>query len=131
MIQTDKFPQLRHVKRTHGVSVAWLHGASVAQVFQLQDGHTERRAADIFTKHFAPKEKWVQDIFYDHFERMKERCSHLPDWDDCWDRLPEVLKKSTWIEDTESEMKKAGLLDVTVVEQSMRMSALVYGRKPA
>jgi len=76
-----------------------------------------------------PTEPWVQNIFDDHFERMKERCGHLPDWDDCWERLPEVLKKSTWIEDTQRLMLEDGLQDVTVVEQSRRMSALVYGRR--
>jgi len=78
-----------------------------------------------------PKVDWVQVLFDDHFERMRARCKDHPDWDDCWELLPGVLKKSTWIEDTESEMKKAGLEDVTVVEQSMRMSALVFGRMPA
>lgn len=78
-----------------------------------------------------PKIDWVQVLFDDHFERMRERCKDHPDWNEVWELLPGVLKKTTWIEDTESEMKKAGLDDVTVVEQSMRMSALVYGRMPA
>jgi hypothetical protein len=73
---------------------------------------------------------WVQVVFDDHFDRMRERCQDHPDWNEVWELLPDVLKKTTWIEDTESEMRKAGLVDVTVVEQSMRMSALVYGRKP-
>ena len=77
-----------------------------------------------------PKEKWVQDIFFDHFERMKERCQHLPDWAECWEKLPDVLQNSTWIEDTERLMGALGLEGVTVVEQSQRMSALVYGRNP-
>ena len=78
-----------------------------------------------------PKIDWVQVLFDDHFERMRDRCKDHPDWNEVWELLPGVLKKSTWIEDTESEMKKAGLEGVTVVEQSMRMSALVYGRMPA
>jgi ubiquinone/menaquinone biosynthesis C-methylase UbiE len=77
-----------------------------------------------------PKVDWVQVLFDDHFERMRERCKDHPDWNEVWELLPGVLKTTTWIEDTESEMKKAGLTDVTVVEQSMRMSALVYGRMP-
>ncbi len=78
-----------------------------------------------------PKIDWVQVLFDDHFERMRDRCKDHPDWNEVWELLPGVLKKSTWIEDTESEMKKAGLEGVTVVEQSMRMSALVFGRMPA
>jgi len=77
-----------------------------------------------------PSVPWVQVVFDDHFDRMRERCQDHPDWNEVWELLPDVLKKTTWIEDTESEMRKAGLVDVTVVEQSMRMSALVYGRKP-
>jgi ubiquinone/menaquinone biosynthesis C-methylase UbiE len=78
-----------------------------------------------------PKIDWVQVLFDDHFDRMRERCKDHPDWNEVWELLPGVLKKTTWIEDTESEMKKAGLEGVTVVEQSMRMSALVHGRMPA
>ncbi len=77
-----------------------------------------------------PKVPWVQVVFDDHFARMKERCKDHPDWNEVWELLPDVLKKSTWIETLEAEMIKAGLEDVTVVEQSMRMSALVFGRKP-
>jgi hypothetical protein len=41
------------------------------------------------------------------------------------------LKQTTWIEDSRREMIAAGLVDVKVVEQSLGMSALVHGRKPA
>lgn len=78
-----------------------------------------------------PKVPWVQVVFDDHFARMKERCQDHPDWNEVWELLPDVLKKSTWIETLEAEMIKAGLEGVTVVEQSMRMSAMVFGRKPA
>jgi len=77
-----------------------------------------------------PTVPWVQVLFDDHFERMRIRCKDHPDWNEVWELLPDVLKETTWIEDTQSEMTRAGLVDVTVVEQSMRMAALVFGRKP-
>ena len=58
MIKSGKFPTLRHVKRMHGVSITWLHDAYKNKIFQLGDCHTERQAADIFTKHFVSKDNW-------------------------------------------------------------------------
>jgi demethylmenaquinone methyltransferase/2-methoxy-6-polyprenyl-1,4-benzoquinol methylase len=78
-----------------------------------------------------PTIPWVQVVFDDHFARMKDRCQDHPHWDEVWELLPDLLKASTWIEDLESEMIKVGLEGVTVVEQSMRMSAMVFGRQPA
>lgn len=76
-----------------------------------------------------PKEKWVQDIFDDHFGRMKQLING-DGWDVMWEQLPTVLKKSRWIENTQRNMTEQGLVDVTVVPQSRGLSALVYGRKP-
>ena len=77
-----------------------------------------------------PKEKWVQDIFNDHFGRMKQLING-DGWDVMWEELPEVLKRTNWIEDTARNMRDQGLEDVTVVSQSRGLSALVYGRKPS
>lgn len=77
-----------------------------------------------------PKEKWVQDIFEDHFGRMKELING-DGWDVMWEQLPNVLRQTNWIADTERNMKEQGLIDVTVVQQSRGLSALVYGRKPS
>ena len=76
-----------------------------------------------------PTEKWVQDIFEDHFGRMKQLING-DGWDVMWEQLPDVLRKTNWIGDTERNMKEQGLVDVTVVQQSRGLSALVYGRKP-
>jgi demethylmenaquinone methyltransferase/2-methoxy-6-polyprenyl-1,4-benzoquinol methylase len=77
-----------------------------------------------------PKIEWAQKLFFDHFDRMKERCGNLPDWDECWEVLPKVIENTTWIEDTQRIMAEQGLEDIRVVEQSMRMAAMVMGRKP-
>jgi demethylmenaquinone methyltransferase/2-methoxy-6-polyprenyl-1,4-benzoquinol methylase len=78
-----------------------------------------------------PREKWVQDIFDDHFARMAERWKHDENWHTMWQKLPRVLKKTRWIDDLVRTMEAAGLRDVTVLEQSRGLSALVHGRKPA
>lgn len=77
-----------------------------------------------------PKVPWVQQVFWDHFDRMKKRLQEHPDWDECWEVLPHVIEKTSWIEDTQRIMAEQGLEDIQVVEQSMRMAALVMGRKP-
>ena len=77
-----------------------------------------------------PEEEWVQRIFEDHFSRMKQLING-DGWDVMWEQLPDVLRKTKWIENTERNMKEQGLEDVTIVQQSRGLSALVYGRKPA
>mgnify|MGYP000361738462 FL=1 len=51
---------LRHIKRTHQVSVAWLHERVTSPDVVLHDCVSEVMAADIFTKHFINKDKWEQ-----------------------------------------------------------------------
>ena len=58
IIQTGKYPTLRHVRRMHGVSISWLHDAHVAEHFTLWDCATDYQSADIFTKHFTDIRKW-------------------------------------------------------------------------
>ena len=76
-----------------------------------------------------PEEKWVQDIFDDHFDRMKLRING-EGWDTMWEQLPDVVRLSTWVEDTARNMREQGLVDVTIVRQSRGLSTVVYGRKP-
>ena len=45
-------PTLRHIKRTHSVSVAWIHERVASDDIQLQDCVLAVMAADILTKHF-------------------------------------------------------------------------------
>jgi|GEM_PF-1654202 len=77
-----------------------------------------------------PSEKWVQDIFVDHFARMTERFKDEPDWQFMWKALPDVVKNSTWVEDMVRLYEANGLVNVRVIEQSRRMSCLVIGDKP-
>ena len=58
IIQSGKFPKLRHVQRTHGVSVAWLCVTYRRALYAIDDVHTKRQCADIFTKHFVNKDIW-------------------------------------------------------------------------
>ena len=58
ILQTGKFPKLQHIGRTHGVSVSWLHDVLTKGHFKLQDVHTKRQCADVFTKAFSVPEAW-------------------------------------------------------------------------
>ena len=53
IIDTGKYPKLRHVQRTHGVDSSFLHGCHQAGLYESQDCNTKRRAGDIFTKTFV------------------------------------------------------------------------------
>ena len=56
--RSGRNPTMRHLHRTHRVSVDWLH-----EIFQRDDvvltyEVSDRQCADIFTKAFANPEKW-------------------------------------------------------------------------
>ena len=51
-------PTLRHIKRTHSVSVAWLHERVSGPVINLNDCISDVIVADIFTSSFIDRDKW-------------------------------------------------------------------------
>ena len=57
IMSTGRAPTLRHIKRTHSVSVAWLHERVSGPDIQLRDCISDVMAADIFTKHFIHRDK--------------------------------------------------------------------------
>lgn len=86
----------------------------------------------ILLQDFAyPKDPRVQKLFVKHFERMTARFEGDPDWETMWARLPDVVRQSPWIDHLQDAMRKSGLVDIEVVEQSWGLAALVTGRKPA
>jgi hypothetical protein len=50
--ETGRNPTMRHLGRTHGVSVAWLHERFQSDGAHLQYVDTAQQAADIYTKMF-------------------------------------------------------------------------------
>ena len=56
IMATGRAPALRHIKRTHCVSVAWLHERVSSPELNLNDCVSEVMAADIVAKHFVNKE---------------------------------------------------------------------------
>ena len=65
IIKTGKNPTMRHISRTHGVNVQWLHDAYTKRLFNMKITKTDEQVADIFTKHFPEKTNWrkaVSDI---------------------------------------------------------------------
>ncbi len=53
-------PTLRHIKRTHSVSISWLNERVLGPDITLHDCISEVMAAYIFTKRFVNREKWEQ-----------------------------------------------------------------------
>jgi hypothetical protein len=59
IIETGKSPALRHLGRTHRVDLAFLHETYKAGQFSAEDCSTDKMCADIFTKAFPNKDKWL------------------------------------------------------------------------
>ena len=59
IMTTGRAPTLRHIKRTHSVSVAWLHERVTGPDINLHDCVSDVMAVDIFTKHFTNGETVV------------------------------------------------------------------------
>ena len=56
--ETGRNPTMRHLGRTHRVSVDWLHERCSADDIDLIPETTDRQAADIYTKTFTNPDKW-------------------------------------------------------------------------
>jgi hypothetical protein len=59
IMTTGRAPTLRHIKRTHSVSVAWIHERVASDDIQLHDCVSAVMDADIFTKHFISRDTWI------------------------------------------------------------------------
>ena len=58
IIKTGKNPTMRHLTRTHGVHVSWLHDLWERNIFGVTYTRTEAQCADVFTKTFGDVVKW-------------------------------------------------------------------------
>ena len=57
--ETGKNPTMRHLGRTHGVSVAWMHEQlSIHPFTDLIYTESHEMAADIYTKAFTDADRW-------------------------------------------------------------------------
>jgi hypothetical protein len=65
-IRTGRTNALRHVGRTHRISISWLHEQSVGKnkTFNLNNCKTDDMKADIFTKSFTDPVKWNQNCLF-------------------------------------------------------------------
>ena len=62
IIRSGRNPTMRHLSRTHGVHVNWLHDLYKRKVFGVVYTRTEAQCADVFTKAFRELPKWQQAI---------------------------------------------------------------------
>ena len=58
IMQSGRNPTMRHLGRTHGVSINWLHERFKEKWIQLVKEDTTTMCADIFTKAFDNKDTW-------------------------------------------------------------------------
>ena len=62
IIRSGRNPTMRHLSRTQGVNVSWLHDLYSKKAFGVVYTRTEAQCADIFTKSFRELPKWLQAI---------------------------------------------------------------------
>ena len=79
IIRTGRNPTMRHLLRTQGVSVAWLHDLYVKKAFGVVYSRTEAQCADVFTKTFRELPKWQQAIRLIGIGRPGTPCAMPPE----------------------------------------------------
>ena len=62
IIRSGRNPTMRHMSRTQGVNVQWLHDLYKKKTFGVVYTRTEAQCADIFTKTFCELPKWQQAV---------------------------------------------------------------------
>ena len=60
VMQTGRNPTMRHLGRVHRVAIAWMHEIFGHECIDLVYTHSSEMAADVFTKAFVSKEKWIE-----------------------------------------------------------------------
>ena len=58
IIRSGRNPAIRHMSRTHGVNVSWLHEQLNRKKYSISKCDTNDMSADIFTKSFTDAKKW-------------------------------------------------------------------------
>ena len=75
IMETGKYPTMRHVERVHGVSLNFLHEMYQRKVFSLEDCHTMAQAADVFTKPITSFITWSRSMLMIGMHYDLEECS--------------------------------------------------------
>ena len=60
ILKTGRNPTMRHLPRTHRVSVAWLHEQHIKENFEFAYVSIDGMVADIFTKSIHVPAKWTE-----------------------------------------------------------------------
>ena len=79
IIRTGRNPTMRHLSRTHGVNVSWLHDLYSKKTFGVVCSRTEAQCADVFTKAFRELPKWQQAIRLIGIGRPSEKLALPPE----------------------------------------------------
>ena len=74
---------MRHLARTHRVSVGWIHEQYQSGQFIFAHESGERMPPDIFTKMFSDKSKWltarllINIVLPDEFDKVMEQSKEI------------------------------------------------------
>ena len=58
VVRSGRNPTMRHLERSHGVCISWMHEMFTRDYMYLAYEVTDRMAADIYTKAFNDGRKW-------------------------------------------------------------------------
>ena len=75
IIENGYSQPMRHISRTHRVDLAWLKERFTNDNVKMKYIETQRQCADIFTKHFTDKVKWLG---------VCTLINHYPNYSDKW-----------------------------------------------
>jgi len=78
--KTGKNPTMRHLPRTHRVSVAWLYERFRGRFQDIVYVKSEYQAADLFTKQFTASDKWQNNLRLIHVVDTKKFWKIDPFW---------------------------------------------------
>ena len=78
IMKSGRNPTLRHLHRTHKISMCWLMERFADPSIALAYIQSEKQCADIFTKPFADALKWQANLLLIHHVEPR----------DFWDELP-------------------------------------------
>ena len=100
---------MRHIGRTHGISVSWMHERFSGSEAKMHYCPTDKQCADIFTKAFDNLDKWTH---------ARMLISVVPTSRRCFGSLLELHDYSRVLADDPNLRKKKDALEDNGVGQS-------------
>ena len=84
VMKAGRNPTMRHLGRTHRVSVAWLHEQHRRLLYDFVIRRSQYMAADIFTEAFAVGSRWLEVLDLIGITVVNDVKVNMPYWVRMW-----------------------------------------------